>query len=80
MPHGIHRFDIPRYVPSVYIMVYTDGIYHGMYHGIYHGIYQISMVYTMVFHYAKPTPKGDQAVFAHTIKAPAPSLSLGGGV
>ena len=30
-------------------------------------------------HYAKPTPKGDQAVFAHTIKAPAPSLSLGGG-
>ena len=30
--------------------------------------------------YAKPTPRGDQAADPHTVKAPAPSLSLGGGL
>ena len=29
---------------------------------------------------AKPAPKGDQAAYAHTVNAPAPSLSLGGGL
>ena len=33
----------------------------------------------MEFQNAKPAPKGDQAAYAHTVKAPAPSLSLGGG-
>ena len=29
---------------------------------------------------AEPAPKGDQAASAHTVKAPAPSLSSGGGL
>jgi hypothetical protein len=29
--------------------------------------------------FTKPAQRADQAAFAHTMKAPAPSLSLGGG-
>jgi hypothetical protein len=32
------------------------------------------------YRFTKQAPRVDQAVFAHTVKAPAPSTSLGGGV
>ena len=30
--------------------------------------------------FTKPAQRADQAAFAHTVKAPAPSLSLGGRI
>ena len=33
-----------------------------------------------IYQFTKPAHRADQAAFAHTMKAPAPSLSLGGGL
>ena len=34
----------------------------------------------IIYQFTKPAHRADQAAFAHTMKAPAPSLSLGGGL
>ena len=42
--------------------------------------YVVWVLCVNIYQFTKPAHRADQVAFAHTMKAPAPSLSLGGGL